>query len=116
MCWRFTHADYESQWGLQHLTIDVWHSIVAKLVQFETMTVQELRESKAYTEYDLPSPGLLPAALARLEDLGFGDMTRLGRFRIMQKPRLYGFMEGNIFHVLWWDPEHEVWPWEPKNT
>lgn len=116
VCWRFTHADQQGRWGLQHLTIDMWNAVLGRLVHFETMTVQELRESSVYTEYDLSNTGLLSAALARLEEMGLGDMTRIGRFRVWKKPRLYGFMEGNVFHVLWWDPEHEIWPWEPRNT
>ncbi|MEV5182885.1 hypothetical protein AB0K88_24305 [Streptomyces werraensis] len=115
VCWRFTHADMEGRWGLQQFTTESWHAVLGRLVQFETMTVQEIRESSVYTEYDLPS-GLLPEALRRLEDLNLGDMTKIGRFRIWSKPRLYGFMEGNVFHVLWWDPEHEIYPWEPRNT
>ncbi len=115
VCWRFTHADRESQWGLQHLTTDMWHAILERLTHFETMTVQELRESSVYTEYDLPSR-MTPASLRRLEEMNLGDMTKIGRFRVWKQPRLYGFMEGNVFHVLWWDPQHEIYPWEPRNT
>lgn len=115
VCWRFTHADRESQWGLQHLTTETWHAILERLMHFETMTVQELRESSVYTEYDLPSR-MTPASLRRLEEMNLGDMTKIGRFRVWKQPRLYGFMEGNVFHVLWWDPQHEIYPWEPRNT
>lgn len=110
VCWRFKHADREGRWGLHHLTIEVWNQICERLVQLETMTVQELRESSVYTEYDLPNGGLHADVMARLEELSLGDMTKIGRFRISQKPRLYGFMEGNVFHVLWWDPEHQIYP------
>lgn len=116
VCWRFTHADREGRWGLQNLTIEAWNSIVERLVQFETMTVQELRESSVYCEYELSSNRLLAAALKRLEELDLGDMTKIGRFRIFKQPRLYGFMHDNVFHVLWWDPNHEIYPWEPRNT
>lgn len=94
---------------MQNLSTETWLSIMDRLVGFETMTVQELRESSVYTEYELPSR-LLPEALRRLEELNLGDMTKIGRFRVWKKPRLYGFMEGNVFHVLWWDPEHEIYP------
>ncbi|MGW1588316.1 hypothetical protein [Streptomyces sp. NPDC002386] len=88
---------------------------MSKLVQFETMTIQELRESNAYVEYELPSR-LDAEALTRLEEVGLSDLTKLGRFRLTGKSRLYGVMEGNVFHVLWWDPHHQIYPWEPWNT
>ncbi|MFC1416387.1 hypothetical protein [Streptacidiphilus cavernicola] len=59
---------------------------------------------------------LLPEALARLEELKLGDMTRIGRLRFMGACRLYGFLEGNVFHVLWWDPNHEIWPYEKEHS
>ena len=30
--------------------------------------------------------------------------------------QLYGFLVDNVFHMLWWDPEHEIWPSRKKHT
>lgn len=30
--------------------------------------------------------------------------------------RLYGFLLGHVFHVVWWDPDHEIWPSKLKHT
>ncbi|MDQ1010386.1 hypothetical protein QFZ82_004871 [Streptomyces sp. V4I23] len=51
----------------------------------------------------------------RLDELGFGDRTEIQRLRFTGKQRLYGFLVGNVF-VLWWDPEHEVYPSPLKHT
>lgn len=40
----------------------------------------------------------------------------LARFRLGGTERLYGFLVGNEFHILWWDPNHEVWPSTRKHT
>lgn len=40
----------------------------------------------------------------------FGD--ELFRFRLGKRRRLWGFRQGRIFHVVWWDPEHQVYPGE----
>jgi hypothetical protein len=37
-------------------------------------------------------------------------MTKISRLRFGGKIRLYGFLIGNVFHMLWWDAEHQVWP------
>jgi hypothetical protein len=34
----------------------------------------------------------------------------LFRFRLSGTQRLWGFITDNTFHVLWWDPEHKVYP------
>jgi hypothetical protein len=42
----------------------------------------------------------------------FGD--ELFRFRLSGEQRLWGFRNGRVFHVLWWDPGHDVYPTEPS--
>jgi hypothetical protein len=36
------------------------------------------------------------------------------RFRLSGEKRLWGFRIGRIFHVIWWDPDHEVCRTEPN--
>ncbi len=38
------------------------------------------------------------------------------RFRLSGEQRLWGFRKGNVFHVVWWDPEHRVYPTEKAHT
>lgn len=39
----------------------------------------------------------------------FGDAP-LFRFRLSGKKRLWGFRTERVFHVLWWDWDHQVCP------
>jgi hypothetical protein len=51
------------------------------------------------------------AAKERLLALKYDDQAdQLYKLRISTKCRVYGFRNRNIFHVLWWDPEHSVYP------
>lgn len=47
---------------------------------------------------------------ARLDEVFGGEIYR---FRLTAKQRLWGFRGDRAFHVLWWDPEHKVYPTEP---
>jgi hypothetical protein len=38
------------------------------------------------------------------------------RFRLNGEQRLWGFRRQHVFHVVWWDPEHKVYPTEKKRT
>ncbi|MFJ7095892.1 hypothetical protein ACIQWL_37575 [Streptomyces mirabilis] len=44
------------------------------------------------------------------------DMTKIQRLELTGLQRLYGFLEGNVFHVVWWDPLHQAYPSKLKNT
>ena len=86
-------------------------------MKFESMTVHEAFHKgdypgKCYELEALPNP----RARERLEVLNLADQTKIWRLRIGGTGRLYGFLTGNVFHVVFWDPDHEVWPSQLKNT
>lgn len=90
--------------------------VLRKLADCESMTVSELRKTwRLFKEYELPG-GLCKEALDRLTAMRRDDMTKIQRLEFTGLQRLYGFLEGNIFHVVWWDPKHEVYPSPLKNT
>lgn len=87
LCWRFTHLDNDGPWGFTNADIVTVCDVLRKLASFETMTVAEV-----FHRGDEP-----------------GKDSQIKR-------RSGGFLVGNIFHVVWWDPEHEVWPSQKKHT
>lgn len=90
--------------------------VLRKLADCESMTVQELRSTRRlFKEYDLPG-GLCKEALDRLTDMRRDDMTSIQRLEFTGLQRLYGFLDGNVFHVVWWDAHHEVYPSRLRNT
>lgn len=116
VCWRFARVDHEGRWGFDRMDPATLCELLRKLADCESMTLNELRTTRRFfKEYDVPG-GLCKEALARLSKIGHEDMTKIQRLEFTGKQRLYGFLEGNIFHVLWWDPEHEVYPSKLKNT
>jgi hypothetical protein len=38
------------------------------------------------------------------------------RFRLSGEQRLWGFRNGRVFHIVWWDPDHQVYPTEKSHT
>jgi len=44
-------------------------------------------------------------------DETFGDS--MFRFRLQGEQRLWGFRNESTFHVLWWDPHHQIYEAEP---
>lgn len=116
LCWRFTHVDHDGPWGFNGMEPDVLCEVLRKLADCESMTVAELRNTwRLFKEYDLPG-GLSRGALDRLTAMRRDDMTKIQRLEFTGLQRLYGFLDGNVFHVVWWDPKHEVYLSKLKNT
>lgn len=55
------------------------------------------------------------SALADLEKHCLSEIfgETLFRFRLSGVKRLWGYREGATFHVVWWDPNHKVYPTAP---
>ncbi len=49
-------------------------------------------------------------AQLRLLELDRDDVDTLFRFRLGNLKCLYGVQQRNLFFVLWWDPEHKIYP------
>ena len=85
--------------------------------QYETRTIGELRSGrnadfKSYPNFaDCPNK----EAVARLASL-YDAPDSIARFRLNGTKRLYGFLVDNEFHLLWWDPNHKVWPSKKRHT
>jgi hypothetical protein len=117
LCWRFTHVDHDGRWGFDRIEPATLCRVLRKLGEFESMTVREVFLAGGYPgkEYDVSA---LPLAESRdrLGDLQLSDMTKINVLRIGGAERLYGFLHDNVFHVVWWDPGHEIWPSTLRHT
>ena len=111
ICWRFTHLDPEGPWCLAGLEQSEILGLLTAMSQFESQTINELFHKgewpgKCHDVATLPNK----QAHERLSELGLADQTKIWKLRINGPGRVYGFLTGNVFHVVWWDPKHEVWP------
>lgn len=54
---------------------------------------------------------IAPEGIKLISALGLDErFDELFRFRIGYEKRLWGFLRGDIFYILWWDPDHKVYP------
>ncbi|MGO2111641.1 MAG: hypothetical protein ACTH31_08515 [Pseudoclavibacter sp.] len=91
-------------------------NLLEKMAAFESMRIGEIfaNDSELGKKYAVD---VIPKnAKRRLEELERDDETEIARLRCGAKPRLYGFLREHVFHVLWWDPDHLVYPSKLRNT
>lgn len=111
---RFNQVDLDGPWPLSAATPDELKRVFQAVAQLETMTPLEVFKGypgKDYKTAELPTK----EARDRLLSLQRDDQD-IACLRLNGPGRLWGFRRGRCFHILWWDPGHEVWPSQKKHT
>ena len=112
--WKVAEIDDNSPWGWNQITCpDFLRNIWDKLRNFETMTWGEIlgRHHHAIAVNDIIEP-----AQNRLVQLGHDDQEELVSFRLSNTERIWAIRSGEAAFLLWWDPEHEIYPSRLKHT
>lgn len=119
LTFRFDCLDLENEchWSLANVSPTDQLDLLKHMRQYEAMTVGDLRSGNLSAFKSYPDFSSCPNkdAVDRLATL-YGGYDSIARFRLSSKKRLYGFLVENEFHLLWWDPNHEVWPSKKRNT
>jgi hypothetical protein len=110
--WSIARFDHEGPWGRNACTPDeiLWGTIFPKMRNYETMTWNEILRNKWYN-HSIEVARLIKAARDRLVELGLDDYEELFRFRLEGTGRVWGIRDGRIFQILWWDADHNIYPY-----
>ncbi len=114
LIWKVVRIDDNSPWGWNHITCpDFLRNIWDKMRNFETMTWGEIlgRNHHAIAVNDIIEP-----AKKRLEQLGHDDQAELISFHITGRQRIWAIRSGEEAFLLWWDPNHEIYPSHLRHT
>ena len=114
LVWKVARIDDNSRWGWDQITCpDFLRNIWEKMRNFETMTWGEIlgRHHHAIAVNDIIKP-----AQNRLEQLGHDDQAELVSFRLSNTERIWAIRSGEEAFLLWWDPNHEIYPSRLRNT
>lgn len=93
--------------------------IYPKLLQFETMTWDEIRQQThgfkgKSSSHDVDVDDLSPKAKERLKILKFDDRDKIYSLRLGGTLRILGFRNLNYLDIIWIDLYHEVYPSQKK--
>lgn len=115
--WQFRHLDGQGEWCWTKLTSVDIPVVLSRLREYETMTWGEIFNNDATGTHEVPIGQLCRDAQKRLTDLKLDDLDVICSIRITAKARVWGFRRGErVCHLLWWDPDHTVYPVEKKHT
>lgn len=112
--WQISACEWEGPFGCHVIDAETATKIRRFLVNFESMTWADIRRSG--NNHSMPVERLPSPSRRRLEERGLDDIDVLYSLRLTGKERLWGIRDRHIFRILWWDPDHLVYPVDKRNT
>jgi hypothetical protein len=106
--WAFPGPGSDSEEVLRFLS-EVGRSTWGEIAGAMTGTIRRHRKHHEMPIAQIEGAAQQDLAQHRLDEI-FGD--EIYRFRVTGEKRLWGFRAERTFHVVWWDPEHRVYPSE----
>ena len=107
LSWRFSHRDPGGPFGWQDITSEDLHGVITRFAEFEGMNWDQI---KVAGSHPIECARFCDAARARLVEIGHDDLDEMMSFRVMGAWRVWCVHDGSIMRVLWWDPDHQVYP------
>ena len=113
--WRVSLLDLAGPFGQRIEQADATE-ILKFLSEIEKLTWNEiLRNRRSGGHHHVEVRLISPAARKHLMQRNIEADTLIS-LRVTAKKRLWGVREGSVLHLLWWDPQHEVYPTKLRNT
>lgn len=104
--WTFANSDQE-MWAFsqEHIGDLFWTEILPRLKALETQTWSEILVRDKKQNHSLNLDKLNKVAQDRLASK-YIEAESLISLRVIGNHRLYGYMTGRVFNVLWFDDDH----------
>jgi hypothetical protein len=112
--WSFSMLDHgHPKWCFAHSNPDKIAEVLLKLGQIERLLETERRQGGSHP---VTKDILIKAAQDRLSELMFDDIDEMYSVRVTGKERIYTIRHGQVFHIIWFDKDHEICPSRKKHT
>jgi len=113
--WVLSIMDIDGPWGWK-IDANKMLEIRQTLSNYESMNWREILQNHNSGCHSIPTSKICKEAQVRLVELRQDDTDDLISLRKTGKERIWGIKDRDVLKILWWDPNHEVYPVEKKNT
>lgn len=107
--WRFSFADRDGPYPWVNVPAEVYEAFG----ELERLDFGEAIRTRCHS---IEIADLCKDAQERLRELQRDDIDRLYGWRITGPARVWCAMYGDVMYVLWWDPDHLVYPVGLRHT
>ena len=109
--WRTHLMDFDGPFGWSSVSADGMRKIQTSLKSYESMKWQDIDSKKSCGAIELRDVDAKSrAARTRLVAIGYSQFETLYKLRVDTKSRIWGIRDRHVFQLLWWDPDHQVYP------
>jgi hypothetical protein len=113
--WSLAVLDQNGPWGWCKVEgAAILCEIHATLRNYESMEWNHILHKTG--SHSIARYKLCKEAQTRLEEIGQADIDDLICLRKEGSQRIWGIKDRHILRVLWWDPDHGVYPVEKQHT
>ena len=104
--WSFASSD-QNMWAFtkEHVGDLLWNEILPRLKALESQTWGEILVKDKKQNHSIDVEKLNKAAQDRLAEK-YIEAESLISLRVTGNHRLYGYMTGRVFNILWYDDDH----------
>lgn len=114
--WRISQVEFVDPYGWHTLDSSKVTYIQKKLSDFESMTWSEILVKAKKFHHSVKTSDLSKDAKSRLCEIKLDDLDELLSLRLDGLGRVWGIFDRGVLNILWWDPKHQVYPYQKKNT
>jgi hypothetical protein len=107
LAWRFSMCDSGGPYPWNALTPEKHLEVIEKLHEFEKRNWDEITRGGSHL---IKVADCCKDARDRLEKTERDDFDTLVSFRLSATERVWCIQAANVMSVLWWDPDHQVYP------
>lgn len=112
--WTTRDCDYGGPFGWHNASHqDILFEVIPKLQHFESQSWDEVETKSNNRHHSIEVDQLCSEARQRLPHTQCKDIDELFSLRLEGAFRVWGARRGNVFEVLWYDPQHKVYPVVP---
>ena len=114
--WQIHILQTRGPFGWDVLDKEKLERIRQRLANLETMTWREILIKSKKQHHTIRVAALPGENQKRLREIGQHDVDRLISLRVSGRERIFGILDKAVLRLLWWDPEHQVYPSPKKHT
>jgi hypothetical protein len=105
--WLLQRLDLAGPWSWTRIDAAALRRVRERLGHLEALSFTEIL---GRVHHEIPAAQLCREARERLRDLRLDDFEHLLSLRILKRQRVWGARTAEGVLLLWWDPDHTVYP------
>ncbi len=108
--WRLSNLRLSKPFGWSDIDRQDMVQVIERLKNLESMTWGDILDTGRKHNHPCDTSDICKDAQECLDDDWQGGLDEVVTLRVTGKKRVWGIIENGVCFLLWWDPNHRVYP------